>query len=169
MRTDEQIRKDIIEQLQWDSRINSTNINVEVNQHVVTLSGNVNSYMQKTAAQMDALSIAGVSEVHNHLKIISDTASQKYTDEQIVKNVKTVISLNPVLNPDTLEIRVEKGIVFLGGSVDEYWKKCRPKRLLSMSQESGMLSICYRLYPLVLLTTMRSQQIFYLHFREFPT
>ena len=47
MRTDEQIRKDIIEQLQWDSRINSTNINVEVNQHVVTLSGNVNSYMQK--------------------------------------------------------------------------------------------------------------------------
>lgn len=130
MRTDEQIRNDIIKQLQWDSRINSTNINVEVNQHVATLSGNVDSYMQKTAAQMDALSIAGVTEVHNHLKIISDIAARKFTDEQIVKNIKTVLSLNPVLNPDTLEIRVDKGIVFLGGSVDEYWKKMQTEEIV---------------------------------------
>jgi osmotically-inducible protein OsmY len=129
MRTDEQIRKDIIKQLQWDNRINSTNINVEVNQHVATLSGNVSSYMQKTAAQMDTLSITGVTEVHNHLKIISDNASQ-FTDEQIAKNIKTVISLNPVLNPDTLEIRVNKGSVFLGGSVDEYWKKMQTEEII---------------------------------------
>lgn len=130
MRTDEQIRHDIIKQLQWDSRINSTDINVEVNQHIATLSGNVSSYMQKTAAQMDALSITGVTEVHNHLKIITDTISEKFTDEQISRNIKTVISLNPVINPDTLEIRVDKGVVFLGGSVDEYWKKMQTEEIV---------------------------------------
>ncbi len=130
MRTDEQVRNDIIKQLQWDSRINSTGIDVEVKEHIATLSGNVSSYMQKTAAQMDALSIAGVTEVHNHLKIVNDTSYQKFTDEQIARDIKTLIALNPVINPDTLEIRVDKGIVFLGGSVDGYWKKIQTEEIV---------------------------------------
>lgn len=130
MRTDEQVRNDIIKQLQWDSRINSTGIDVEVKEHIATLSGNVSSYMQKTAAQMDALSIAGVTEVHNHLKIVNDTSYQKFTDEQIARDIKTLIALNSVINPDTLEIRVDKGIVFLGGSVDGYWKKIQTEEIV---------------------------------------
>ncbi len=128
MRTDEQICSDIIKQLQWDNRINSTDISVEVKDHIATLSGNVPSYMQKTAAQMDALSIPGVTEVHNHLKII--TASTTYTDEQITRNINSVLSLSPVINPDSLEIRAEKGIVFLGGSVDEFWKKMQTEEIV---------------------------------------
>lgn len=112
-----------------NNRINSSDINVEVDQHIATLSGSVNSYMQKKAAQMDALSIPGVSEVRNRLKIISD-AAQKFTDEQISKNIKTVLSLNPAFNPDAMEIRVDKGIVFLGGSVDEYWKKMQAEEIV---------------------------------------
>jgi osmotically-inducible protein OsmY len=70
MRTDEQIRNDIIKQLQWDNRINSSDINVEVDQHIATLSGSVNSYMQKKSCANGCVehsrSIRSTQSTQNH-------------------------------------------------------------------------------------------------------
>lgn len=131
MRTSEELRNDIIKQLEWDSRINSKSITVEVNDHTVILSGNVGSYMQRTAAETDALSIPGVAEVHNQLKINPDEGLRSFTDEQILWNLKTVLTLNPIIDINKLEISVNKGVVFLGGSVDEFWKKMHCEEILS--------------------------------------
>ncbi len=130
MRTTEQLRNDVIKQLQWDSRINTRNISVEVSDHTVTLTGNVGSYMQRTAAETDAMSIPGVAEVHNHLKIIPEEEARTYSDDQILWNVKSVLTLNPVINMEKLEISVSKGVVYLGGSVDEFWKKMQCEEIV---------------------------------------
>ncbi|HEX3019623.1 MAG TPA: BON domain-containing protein [Chitinispirillaceae bacterium] len=130
MRTGEQIRNDIIKQLEWDSRVNCTSISVEVKEHTVILTGNVSSYMQKAAAYTDALSVNGVAEVHNHLKIIPDKTDQDYNDEQILWNIQSVITLNPAININTVKITVNKGIVYLGGAVDEFWKKMQTEEIV---------------------------------------
>lgn len=130
MRSSDEIRSDIIKQLEWDSRIKAKNITVEVNNHTVILSGNVSSYMQRTAAEADAMNIPGVSDVHNLLNIEPDDFSKNYTDDQILRNIKSIIALNPVLNLRMIELSVENGAVFLSGAVDEFWKKMQAEEII---------------------------------------
>lgn len=130
MHTSEQIREEITKQLEWDSRINSKDISVKVENNIVTLDGSVFSYMQKIAAETDAFSIPGVSEVHNHLKIAPYNETGKYTDDQVLWNINTLLALNPAVNLKTLEISVKNGTSYLSGSVDEYWKKLQIEELI---------------------------------------
>ena len=51
MRADEDIKRDVEEELGWDPDIDATDIGVAVNNGVVTLTGFVRSYMQKYDAE----------------------------------------------------------------------------------------------------------------------
>jgi osmotically-inducible protein OsmY len=51
MRTDSEIKKDVESELRWDSDIDATDVAVAVHNNVVTLTGFVRSYMQKTQAR----------------------------------------------------------------------------------------------------------------------
>ena len=59
-RTDEEIRNDALFQLDWDSRLRWSDISVSVKKGVVTLTGTVDSYAKKLAAQKAAHSVRGV-------------------------------------------------------------------------------------------------------------
>jgi len=53
-KTDELIKKDVIEQLVRDDRIDASNIHIEVSNGTVTLRGEVPTYFSKTSAFEDA-------------------------------------------------------------------------------------------------------------------
>lgn len=53
MKTDIQIQKDVMEELKWDPSLNAAEIGVTVKNGIVTLSGQVNSYAKKMAAEKD--------------------------------------------------------------------------------------------------------------------
>ena len=48
MRTDAQIQKDVMDELKWEPAVNSAEIGVADNNGIVTLSGQVNTYSEKT-------------------------------------------------------------------------------------------------------------------------
>jgi osmotically-inducible protein OsmY len=50
-RTDEQIQADVLIELNWDARVRASEIGVIVNGGVVTLTGEVSSYMERWAAE----------------------------------------------------------------------------------------------------------------------
>jgi osmotically-inducible protein OsmY len=50
-KTDQEIQQDVFRELRWDSRVHQTEIGVEVDAGVVTLTGTVDSYARKTAAR----------------------------------------------------------------------------------------------------------------------
>jgi osmotically-inducible protein OsmY len=63
MKSDSQIQKDVLDELKRDPILNSAEIGVRAKNGVVTLSGIVDSYSKKLAAENDARKIAGVKAI----------------------------------------------------------------------------------------------------------
>ena len=60
MRTPEQLREDVVDELGFEPALNETGIGVAVDDNVVTLSGHVRSYAEKLAAERAAKRVEGV-------------------------------------------------------------------------------------------------------------
>ena len=68
-RSDERMQEDINDRLTWHGQVDATEINVEVQDGIATLTGTVNSRQEKRLAEDIAESIPGVMDVQNNLKI----------------------------------------------------------------------------------------------------
>lgn len=62
-RTDEQIQREVLAELEWDATVRSTEIGVAVKDGVITLTGWVDSYAKKLAAERAAHRVRGVKAV----------------------------------------------------------------------------------------------------------
>jgi osmotically-inducible protein OsmY len=70
MKTDAQLKDDVIEELRWDPQISDADaVGVGVNDGAVILSGQAPSYVEKMAAAQAAASAPGVASVESHLVI----------------------------------------------------------------------------------------------------
>ncbi len=68
-KTDEQIHHDVLKELRWDTRVEETEVGVEVDEGVVTLTGTVSSYAKKLAALEAAHRVSGVLDVADDIKV----------------------------------------------------------------------------------------------------
>src|SRR5678816_4090708 len=64
-----QIHHDVLEEVKWDSRVDETEVGVQVRNGVVTLTGAVTSWAKRVAAQEAAPRVIGVLDVANDLKV----------------------------------------------------------------------------------------------------
>ena len=77
VRTDEEIQQDVIAELKWDARIAPNKIGVIVTDGVVTLTGWVDSYSKKWAAERAAHRVRGVKAVANDLEVRMPSSAEK--------------------------------------------------------------------------------------------
>jgi osmotically-inducible protein OsmY len=131
IRTDEQTKKDIVDQLYWDYRVDASGVQVEVSDGKVTLKGNVPSYSARDAAATNAWEIAGVKSVTNLLAVQFPSTLSVPTDEEIEDSAKITLAWNPDVYSVDIEVSVTGGLVKLEGTVDAYWKKWRAEKLVS--------------------------------------
>src|SRR5437660_815252 len=68
-RTDEDIQRDVLEELKWDSRVRPNEIGVAVKDGIVTLTGWVDSYWKKKSAEEAAHRVPGVKAVANDIEV----------------------------------------------------------------------------------------------------
>lgn len=122
-RTDENIKRDVVDQLFWDSRVNAADIKVEVLDNIVTLSGFVNTSNARYAAASDTWMIEGVTDVNNDLEVIYESDMILPTDMQIKSQAENTLLWNEDIDSTNIEINVSKGIVTMTGTVDSLWKK----------------------------------------------
>lgn len=73
VRSDERIREDINDRLTDDWALDATDIDVQVSEREVTLTGEVGSRTDKRRAEDIAESVSGVTNVQNNLRIKSQT------------------------------------------------------------------------------------------------
>jgi len=59
IRTDEEVQKDVLAEFKWDARLSPNEIGVAVNEGVVTLTGWVDSYTKRWAAEEAAYRVRG--------------------------------------------------------------------------------------------------------------
>ena len=129
IRSDEEIRAEVMEELKWDQRIQPDNIQVIVQDGVVTLKGWVDSYAQKMAAQDAARRVRGVKDVSNDLEVrLPETATRN--DDDLVKALINALRLDPAIPVDRLEMTVSKGWVTLKGEVEYPFQRSEAERVI---------------------------------------
>jgi len=116
MRTDIEIKKDILVQLKWQPNIDESQIGVIVKDGVVTLNGLVFSYAIKMAAEKAAKSVIGVKAVAENIKVGYNSGLNK-TDTEIANAVVNALKWNASVPEDKTTVKVENGWFFLKGEL----------------------------------------------------
>lgn len=129
VRTDADIRSDVKEQLAWDARVDSSNVEVDVVDGTVILSGTVPTYPDRNQAQTDALQVPGVATVDNRLVVSFPSAYVIPADSEISFNVTSSLSWSPSVDAMRIHVAVDQGVVTLSGVVDSYWQKHRAEEI----------------------------------------
>ncbi|MCJ7818069.1 MAG: BON domain-containing protein [Candidatus Thorarchaeota archaeon] len=128
---DEQIKKAVVEMLYWDSRIDASEIHVEVTDGTVTLTGVVPSYGVKEASLFAAWKVPGVKQIKNSSFVKFPTTAKILSDSQIEESIKKQLKWNDSTSRENIKVTVNKGEVSLEGYVDAYWKMFRAQKLAS--------------------------------------
>jgi osmotically-inducible protein OsmY len=129
-RTDEEVKKDIVDELYWDGRVDASDVKVEVFDGDVTLSGTVPNYRAHNAADEDAWAMSGVRYVRNNLTVKYPAGVTVPTDAEISSNIENILLWQPNIDSTDINVIVENGWVILRGSVDALWKKARAEELV---------------------------------------
>ena len=122
MKTDSELQKDVMTELQWEPSIKPAEIGVSVRDGVVMLSGYVDSYIKRWVAERVAARVFGVKGVAEELKVkLPD--SLKRPDEDIARVVSDALGWNVFVPHDRVKVRVQGGVVTLSGEVDWWYQK----------------------------------------------
>ncbi len=128
---DEQIKKAVVDMLYWDNRVDASDINVEVKDGIVSLTGSVPSYGIKEAALFATWKVPGVKKVDNNSFVKFPSTTKLLTDSQIQENIEKQLKWNDSTSKENIHVEVQKGEVSLEGHVDAYWKTFRAEQVAS--------------------------------------
>ena len=122
MKTDSQIKLDVQDELAWEPSIDETKIGVGVDHGVVTLSGEVDSYTKKLAAEKAAKSVSGVMAVAEDIEVKFASSLEK-SDTEIAKAAVDALQWHSSVPNDTIMVKAENGWVYLSGEVNWSYQK----------------------------------------------
>jgi len=122
MRTDSKIKEDVLDELAWQPDIDETQIGVIVENGIVTLTGTVDSYSKKVAAEKAIKGVFGVKAVAEDIEVKYGN-SYKRTDKEIAKAVVAALKWNFSVPEDKVKVKVENGWVYLSGEVKWSYQK----------------------------------------------
>jgi len=138
MKTDAQIQKDVMAELLWEPFLIASQIGVAVKNGIVTLSGQVDTYARKLAAERAAKRVAGVKAIAEDIQIGVSPASKK-TDTEIAEAVLNALKWHTAVQEEKIKIQVENGDVRLEGEVD--WDFQRKNAESAVQFLSGVRSV----------------------------
>lgn len=122
MKTDDQLQKDVLEELKWEPSIHASEIGVEAKGGVVTLAGHVSSFAEKWNAEHAAQRVSGVKALAIEIDVrIAGSGSR--TDGDIARLAKNILEASTLVPKDTVKIMVEGGRITLSGNVDWQYQR----------------------------------------------
>jgi len=116
-RTDEQIQHDVLAELKYEPRVAPNEIGVAVKDGVVTLTGWVDSYLKRWAAEDAAHRVRGVKAVANDIEVRLPTAAER-TDADLAAAAVRALQWDAFVPVDKIDVTVSKGWVTLKGEVE---------------------------------------------------
>ena len=122
MKTDTQLQSDVMAELKWDPSFNAAEIGVEVKNGVVTLSGHVDKFAEKWAAEKAAQKVAGVKALAVELDVTLPGSSNR-SDADIARTAENVLEWTTNWPKDHVKVMVENGWVTLSGEVDYEYQR----------------------------------------------
>jgi osmotically-inducible protein OsmY len=122
MISDLQLRQDVLDELEFEPSVNAAHIGVTANHGVVTLTGFVTNYAEKTAAERAVRRIKGVKAIAEEIEVRLPS-DIKRADDEIAARAVDILKWQVGVPADRIKVQVEKGAVTLTGEVDWQFQK----------------------------------------------
>lgn len=122
MKTDSQLKDNVLSELKWWPSVDAAHIGVTAKDGVVTLTGQVAHYTEKTAAEDAAKVVYGCMGIANDIKV-QLPGSAKRTDQDIALAGLNALKWDFQIPRDKVKVSVKDGWVTLEGTVDWQYQK----------------------------------------------
>ena len=110
------LRQHIIDELEFEPSIDTALIGVSVDNGIVTLSGHVPSYWQKTAAEAAVWRVKGVRAIAQEIQV-RFPHDKKTADDQIAERAVKLLEWDILVPKNVVRVKVQGGYVILEGEV----------------------------------------------------
>jgi osmotically-inducible protein OsmY len=134
--TEPKLRDVVIRHLDFTPEVVSTDIGVSVSEGIVTLTGFVDSYAEKIAAEKAVKRVYGVRGIANDIQVRQFSV---LNDTEIAKNAAHAIESNVLVPDGTVTVAVRDGWVTLDGEVE--WQFQRTAADLAVSHLLGVRGV----------------------------
>lgn len=156
MKSDAQIQKDVMAELDWQPILNAARIGVAVHEGVVTLTGIVDSYTKKITAENAAKKVSGVKAVAEEIQVGSSPSYNK-TDTEIAEAVLNTLKWHTAVMEDRIRIKVEKAFVTLEGEVEWEYQRTAAKSAIENLAGIKMIYNFISVKPRVTVSDLKSK------------
>ena len=120
--TDKDLEQHVQSALDWEPSLNASDIDVSVNQGVVTLRGKVGSYVEKITAERVTLRVYGVKAVANDLAVHLASMYER-TDTDVAQAAVAALKWNTMVPNERISVTVTNGWIALSGTLDWQYQK----------------------------------------------
>jgi osmotically-inducible protein OsmY len=139
-RTDERIKRDVLAELKRDARVQPNEIGVVVKDGIVALTGWVDSYLKKDAAEEAAHRLRDVKAVANDIEVRPPGAAEP-TDEDLARAAVEALESDASVPTQKIDLTVSAGSVTLTGEVGQWLQRQEAERVVRrLSRVSGVIN-----------------------------
>ncbi len=135
---DKLLRQNVLDELEFEPSIEATNIGVAVEKGVVTLSGHVPNYWQKTVAERTVWRVKGVKAIAQEIEV-RFPREKKDSDDQIAERAVSLLAWDASVPKDAIRVKVQSGWVTLEGEVN--WQYQRNAAEADIRKLSGVVAV----------------------------
>ena len=118
---DLQLRKDVLDELEFEPRVNAASIGVAVERGAVTLTGHVSTYPEKLAAVKAVRRVKGVRAIADEIEVRFLGDRKAVPDHEIARCAIDVLGWDTLLQSGAIQIIVRDGWITLTGNVEWYY------------------------------------------------
>ena len=127
MSQDSQLQRAVLAELKWEPSVTAAHIGVTAKSGVVALTGHVDSYAEKHAAEMAASRVKGVKAIAEEIEVRLPF-DQRRTDEDIAAAAINRMDWDVAVPEAGVEVKVENGWLTLTGLVDWHYQRQAAER-----------------------------------------
>ncbi len=122
MSQDDQLKRAILAELDWEPSVAAAHIGVAATAGVITLTGHVESFAEKCGAEAAVLRVRGVKAVVQEIEVRLPQ-DMKRSDPDIAAAAVQRLSWDSSIPPRSVTVEVENGWVSLSGEVAYYYQQ----------------------------------------------
>jgi osmotically-inducible protein OsmY len=153
--TDLELKKSVEAEMDYEPSVHAAEIGVAAKDGIVTLTGRVQSYWEKLAAERAASRVSGVKAVVNELEIRLPSFSER-TDEDIARAALNALDWSISVPSDRIKVKVSKGWITLEGNVEWQYQKAAAEKAVRFLTGVNGVSNLIEVKPQVSTTVVKS-------------
>jgi osmotically-inducible protein OsmY len=142
MKSHSEIARAVMNELKWDTHVDEANISVHVDGGIVSLTGTVSTWAERSAAAGAAHRVTGVLDVANELDVVPSSKASR-SDNEIAHAVRQTLDQSKFIPASRIRTTVSNGFVTLEGDVD-LWSQ-REDAARTIRELAGVVDVVNKL------------------------